>query len=161
MKPLTKIITLGTGLMLASSPLKAQENELENLSKKDGEYSLSNKDYPLYKSGILAFVYLAPTTYVIASPNIQDDKKIHYFASYILTFGFGTIIQPEKWYGHLLVGGLALSAGVGKELYDEKYGTGFDKNDLLWDSLGILNGLTINFLIYGDFTKVELAGVGK
>ena len=171
MKNLDKILALGTGFMLASAPLKAQENELEKSKQENMEellpdntgYALrhSEEKYPLYKAGILASVYLAPTFYVMGAPDIQDDKKLHYFASYMLTFGFGALIQPEEWYEHLLAGGLALSVGVGKELYDEKYGTGFDKNDLLWNSLGVLNGLTLNFLIYGDFTKVELAGVGN
>jgi len=169
MKNLAKILALGTGFMLVSAPLKAQENELEKSKQKNIEEILpdnkrdvlrrSKEEYPLYKAGILAGVYLAPTSYVMGSPDIQDDKKLYYVASYMLTFGFGVLIQPEEWYEHLLTGGLALSVGVGKELYDEKYGTGFDKNDLLWDSLGVLNGLTLNFLIYGDFKKIEFAGV--
>ena len=154
MKNLAKILALGTSLMLASAPLKAQEN------KEDYQYPF-NKDYPIYKECILASVYLAPTAYVFASSDVQYDKKLHYVTSHLITVGFGTLIQPEKWYGHLLVGGLALSIGIGKELYDEKYVAGFDKNDLLWDSLGVLNGLTLNFLIYGDFSKVELAGIKK
>ena len=171
MRNLAKILALGTGFMLASAPLKAQENELEKSKKESMEELLpdnkedalrhSKEEYQLYKAGILAGVYLAPIYYVMGSPDVQNDKKLHYFASYMLTFGFGAIIQPEEWHEHLLAGGLALSVGIGKELYDEKYGTGFDKNDLLWDSLGVLNGLALNFLIYGDFKKIEFAAIGN
>lgn len=66
------------------------------------------------------------------------DKQMHALCSIIITLLFGIIFNPIVG---LIVGG---AAGILKELYDEfrfrKYneGVGFDKEDIVYDLVGVL-----------------------
>lgn len=66
------------------------------------------------------------------------DKIKHFVGCAALTF-----------IGFLLTGNLMLSAilglmvGIGKEIYDELYGTGFDWKDLVADVLGIFVAMLV------------------
>lgn len=69
------------------------------------------------------------------------DKIKHFVGCAFLTF-VGFLLT-----GNLIIGAiLGLMAGLGKEIYDELYGTGFDGLDLVADVLGI--GVSIFFLSF-------------
>lgn len=61
------------------------------------------------------------------------DKIKHFVGCAFLTF-LGFLLTGS------LIGGavIGLVAGLGKEIYDEMYGTGFDWQDLAADVLGVL-----------------------
>lgn len=64
----------------------------------------------------------------------QKDKLMHYLACFAITF-FGCL------FGGPAVGvGAGAAAGIGKEVYDDKYGTGFSRADLFADAAGIVVG---------------------
>lgn len=63
--------------------------------------------------------------------NFQKDKFAHYWGSVALTF-IGSML-----FGPVIGIALALVAGIAKELYDEKWGTGFSRADLYADIVGI------------------------
>jgi len=58
---------------------------------------------------------------------IEQDKVEHFAFGFVLSF-MGIIYLPLLFLGYAF--------GYGKELYDHKYGTGFDIDDLFATTLG-------------------------
>jgi uncharacterized protein YfiM (DUF2279 family) len=80
-----------------------------------------------------------------------SDKAKHFVACTVLAgtgYGAGALLfdAPEaRW---LTGAGLAMGAGLGKELYDSRSGgTGFSGEDLLFDAAGTAVGLGVSFLV--------------
>ena len=69
---------------------------------------------------------------------VQEDKCFHFIANLLMVV-VATLLFAEGW-GTLIGIGLAAGLSVGKELYDEKYGTGWSWADLMADALGIVAG---------------------
>lgn len=73
-----------------------------------------------------------------ATLQVQSDKLYHFLGSAAIV-ALATLLLVEGW-GTLIGIGLAAGLSVGKEFYDEKYGTGWSWNDLYADALGISIG---------------------
>ena len=87
-----------------------------------------------------------------------QDKQKHIFAETIIT-GASTLVLKDSEYPILYP--LLIGAGIGltKEVYDSRLGgSGFSKQDLLADSIGITIGLTagssFNIIYSNDFTGI-------
>lgn len=62
-----------------------------------------------------------------------NDKIQHFVGCAFITF-IGFLLTDN-----ILAGAaLGMSVGIGKEIYDELYGTGFDWRDIVADGLGVL-----------------------
>lgn len=74
---------------------------------------------------------------------ITADHFLHMFVSFMIAFVFGVVFSSSIW---VLVGTMLI--GVGKEIYDTKkeVPSGFDVNDLAFDSLGAVVGLLLSYL---------------
>ena len=79
-----------------------------------------------------------------------DDKEKHFYLSAI-----GVILISCISGSVLLAGGIMLTLGVCKELFDEFYGSGFDLHDIKANMLGIVSGMMISFLLIGIAEAVE------
>ena len=78
------------------------------------------------------------------------DKALHYGVSAGLAgAGYvGGALLFEDPRARLLTGaGVALSAGVAKELYDAGRGSFFSWKDLTWDALGCASGLAVSWAV--------------
>ncbi len=82
---------------------------------------------------------------------LGPDKAKHFAACTVLAgagYGGGALLfeAPEaRW---LTGAGLAMGAGLAKELYDTRPGgTGFSTKDLVWDAVGTATGLGVAFLV--------------
>jgi predicted membrane chloride channel (bestrophin family) len=75
---------------------------------------------------------------------IMTDKVLHCIVSLIIAFVFGLIFN-----GSVISMILTMLIGVGKEIFDTKKEnpTGFDVNDLAFDSLGCILGYFISLPI--------------
>jgi hypothetical protein len=76
---------------------------------------------------------------------IADDKLLHFSFSCILV-----IISSLFLNNLLLVMGFVFLIGLLKELWDEGFGSGFSKGDIIADGIGIIFGaiiLVLQFLI--------------
>ena len=89
-------------------------------------------------------------------PWLGPDKALHYsFSAGIAGGGYaiGAALTPRISLRLAAGAGLALSAGIGKELYDATGGGTASFRDLTWDVLGTATGLlvawTIDWLISG------------
>lgn len=80
-----------------------------------------------------------------ADPWVGQDKLQHLALSFAAgTYGYGVARfamapQPAAWTG----AGLALAAGVTKEIVDHRAGGGFSLRDLVWDAAGVALALTL------------------
>ncbi len=83
----------------------------------------------------------------------QSDKQMHIGAGFAIAMGSAPILHQEYgltstqsyWAGV----GVAILAGLAKELYDSRSGgTGFDGQDLLATGLGGMGGALIVFPLY-------------
>lgn len=73
-----------------------------------------------------------------------EDKLRHGTASFAATsLAYGAASAAEL--GHddaaLVAAGLAVAAGIWKEIRDERIGTGWSAKDLVWDALGVALGV--------------------
>lgn len=81
---------------------------------------------------------------------LGPDKARHFGACFVLSgvgYGGGALLfeAPEaRW---LTGAGLAMGAGVGKELYDSHRGGLFSLKDLAWDAVGTASGLAVSYLV--------------
>lgn len=89
----------------------------------------------------------------------EQDKQKHILAETIIT-GASTLVLKDSEYPILYP--LLIGAGIGlaKEVYDSRLGgSGFSKQDLLADSIGITIGLTVgssfNIIYFNDFTGIS------
>lgn len=90
-------------------------------------------------------------------PWFGPDKAKHFGASAVLAVGgytLGAAVFEDRTSALAVGGGIALTAGVGKELYDAAgYGTASGR-DLVWDVAGTVTGLGVawlfDLLVRGD-----------
>ena len=89
----------------------------------------------------------------------EQDKQKHIFAETVIT-GASTLALKDS--EHQILYPLLIGAGVGlaKEVYDSRSGgSGFSKQDLLADSIGITIGLTVgssfNIIYSNNFTGIS------
>ncbi|QRN94785.1 hypothetical protein JRI60_37580 [Archangium violaceum] len=78
------------------------------------------------------------------------DKALHYSVSAGLAgagYTGGALLFEEPGARWLTGAGLALGAGVGKEVYDAWRGSFFSFKDLTWDVLGTATGLGLSWAI--------------
>ena len=73
--------------------------------------------------------------------NLSRDKLLHFSISALLTIGI------SFWLGWIPAVGITMIIGIGKELYDGWFGTGFSIEDLLADGIGIVAGSVIYAVI--------------
>lgn len=73
---------------------------------------------------------------------IMTDKVLHCIVSIVIAFFFGLVLN-----GSVFSIIITMLIGVGKEIFDTKKEnpTGFDVNDLAFDSLGCIIGYLISF----------------
>lgn len=76
---------------------------------------------------------------------LAEDKLRHFTLSFgATTLGYGGArLALEPGSARALAGGLALAAGVAKEVADVRAGTFFSFRDLAWDAAGVALGLTL------------------
>jgi putative lipoprotein len=77
-------------------------------------------------------------------PWFGPDKAKHFGASAVLAaggYGIGAVAFDERTSALLLGGGIALTAGVGKEVHDAAGGGRASGRDLVWDAVGTAAGL--------------------
>ncbi|WP_164021247.1 YfiM family protein [Pyxidicoccus trucidator] len=82
---------------------------------------------------------------------LGEDKAKHFAACTVLAaggYGAGALVFEAPAARWLTGAGLAMGAGLGKELYDSRSGgTGFSTKDLVWDAAGTATGLGLAFLV--------------
>ena len=82
---------------------------------------------------------------------LGEDKAKHFAACFTLAgagYGGGALLFEEPGARWLTGAGLAMGAGLGKELYDSRRGgTGFSLKDLAWDAVGTATGLGVAYLV--------------
>jgi uncharacterized protein YfiM (DUF2279 family) len=78
------------------------------------------------------------------------DKKKHFGACFVLAgagYAGGALLFDAPAARWLTGAGLAMGAGVGKELYDKQRGGLFSFKDLAWDGVGTVTGLGVSYLV--------------
>jgi uncharacterized protein YfiM (DUF2279 family) len=83
-------------------------------------------------------------------PWFSERKLIHFGATAELAsngYTLGTAFWDQAWPRLALGAGLAITAGVGKEVYDVANHGEFSFKDLTWDALGTATGLLISWLL--------------
>jgi putative lipoprotein len=83
-------------------------------------------------------------------PWLARDKALYFGASSIIACGgYGTTAVLSDSTGVRLAGGagVALSAGIAKEVYDKYSGGDASFRDLTWDAVGTATGLVLSWLI--------------
>lgn len=95
-------------------------------------------------------------------PWFGPDKAKHFGASAVIAVGgysLGAAVFEERTSALALGGGLALSAGVGKELYDATGHGMASERDLVWDVAGTVTGLGVawlfDLLVRGDLDESQ------
>jgi putative lipoprotein len=81
---------------------------------------------------------------------LGQDKALHFGVSAGLAgagYAGGALLFDEPGARWLTGAGVALTAGVGKELYDAGWGTGFSFKDLTWDVVGTATGLGLSWAV--------------
>jgi putative lipoprotein len=89
------------------------------------------------------------------APASQDDwfgrdKALHFGVSVGLAgagYAGGALLFEEPGARWLTGAGVALTAGVGKELYDAGRGSFFSFKDLTWDVVGTATGLGLSWVV--------------
>ncbi|HEX8818904.1 MAG TPA: hypothetical protein VF794_03190, partial [Archangium sp.] len=77
-----------------------------------------------------------------------QDKVLHFGVSAGLAgagYGGGALLFDEPGARWLTGAGVALTAGVGKELHDAGRGSFFSFKDLTWDAVGTATGLGLSW----------------
>jgi putative lipoprotein len=106
---------------------------------------------------LLCLSLLVPLSARGAEPGIASrddwfgqDKALHYGVSVGLAgagYAGGALLFDEPGARWLTGAGLALGAGVGKEVYDAWRGRFFSFKDLTWDVLGTATGLALSWAV--------------
>ena len=100
----------------------------------------------------LAFLLAARPAAQAAEPDpwFGRDKVMHFSVSFALA-GNGyadTAAFSKRTSVRVLSGaGIALSAGIAKELYDQYEGRGLSWRDLTWDAIGTATGTLVAWLV--------------
>src|SRR5690625_395042 len=100
---------------------------------------------PLIFSFGLTFSGAVPT---FESPDrwFAEDKAQHFFLSFALTnagYGGARLVGISHRPALVTAGVATAAAGLGKEIYDERAGSGFSVKDLVWDGIGIAAGIIL------------------
>ncbi|HUE76656.1 MAG TPA: hypothetical protein VMM83_01825 [Longimicrobiales bacterium] len=76
---------------------------------------------------------------------MAEDKLQHFTLSFAATaLGYGTArLALDPGPARTAAAGVALAAGVAKEIADVRAGTFFSFKDLAWDAAGVALGLTL------------------
>lgn len=116
---------------------------------------------------VLLFVPSSARAVVTETPDRDrwwaPDKALHYSVSVGLAgAGYaGGALLFEAPSARLLTGaGVALGAGVAKELYDAGRGSFFSWKDLSWDALGTASGLALSWAVDRLFFARPLSSQG-
>ncbi|WIG98947.1 hypothetical protein [Myxococcus sp. SDU36] len=101
---------------------------------------------------LLLLVFLAPLGARAASGDawLGPDKPKHFAACFVLAgagYAGGALVFDSPHARWLTGAGLAMGAGVGKELYDLGRGTTFSMKDLTWDAVGTASGLAVSYVV--------------
>jgi putative lipoprotein len=83
-------------------------------------------------------------------PWLGRDKALHFGASFLLASGgyAGTALLTDKTPVRVAAGtGLALTAGIAKEVYDRYAGGDPSWRDLTWDVVGTTTGVLVAWLV--------------
>ncbi|WP_241768613.1 hypothetical protein [Myxococcus xanthus] len=100
----------------------------------------------------LLLVFLAPLGARAASGDewLGPDKPKHFAACFVFAgagYAGGALLFDNPHARWLTGAGLAMGAGVGKELYDLGRGTTFSMKDLAWDAVGTASGLAVSYVV--------------
>ncbi|GEL71286.1 hypothetical protein [Myxococcus virescens] len=101
---------------------------------------------------LLLLVLLAPLGARAASGDawLGPDKPKHFAACFMFAgagYAGGALLFDNPHARWLTGAGLAMGAGVGKELYDLGRGTTFSMKDLAWDAVGAASGLAVSYVV--------------
>ncbi len=95
-------------------------------------------------------------------PWFGRDKALHFSASAVLAvggYGIGAVAFEKRTSAAFLGGGIALTAGVGKEAYDATGAGSASGRDLVWDVVGTAAGLgvawALDLLIRGNPVRID------
>ena len=83
-------------------------------------------------------------------PWFGRDKALHFGATFTLASGgyAGTALLSERQSVRVAAGaGLAMTAGIGKEIYDRYAGGDASFRDLTWDVVGTATGVLVAWLL--------------
>lgn len=111
----------------------------------------------------LAAFIRAPVGQAQEDPWFGKDKAMHFGASAALAVGgytIGAVVFEDRNAALASGAGLALSAGIGKEVYDAAgHGTASGR-DLVWDVAGTATGLAVAWLfdrlVLGDGSSADV-----
>ena len=81
---------------------------------------------------------------------LAPDKALHFSVSAVLgagSYAGATLVLEAPWQRALLAGGITLSLGVGKELYDATGHGDPSLRDLAWDVIGCVVGVGLAYVI--------------
>jgi putative lipoprotein len=98
----------------------------------------------------LSFALAPPARATEHDPWFGRDKALHFSASFMLAGGgyAGTSLLTEKPAVRAATGaGLALTAGIAKEVYDRYAGGDPSWRDLTWDVVGTTTGVLVAWLV--------------
>jgi putative lipoprotein len=85
-----------------------------------------------------------------ADPWFGRDKALHFGASSLIAcsaYGASTLLTERTSFRIAAGAGVALSAGIAKEVYDKYSGGDASFRDLTWDAVGTATGLVLSWLI--------------
>lgn len=124
-------------------------------SSRTGRVVLHARSMRPTRRSLLGLLLVLPGTSALGAAPGDDwlgpDKAKHFAACTVLAgagHGGGALLF-EGSVGRWLTGaGLAMGAGLGKELYDTRSGgSGFSGKDLAWDAVGTATGLGVAYLV--------------
>ncbi len=108
---------------------------------------------PMRRS-LLSLLLVLPGTSALGAAGdewLGADKAKHFAVCTVLAgagYGGGALLFEAPSARWLTGAGLAMGAGLGKELYDTRSGgTGFSVKDLAWDAVGTATGLGVAYLV--------------
>jgi len=100
---------------------------------------------------LLAFFAVRPAAQAAeADPWFGRDKVMHGSVSFALAgngYADSTAFTKSSGIRVLSGAGIALSAGMAKEIYDQAYGRGLSWRDLTWDAIGTATGTLVAWLV--------------
>jgi uncharacterized protein YfiM (DUF2279 family) len=89
---------------------------------------------------------------------LRRDKGLHFSASVAIAaggYGLSSIWLERPGYRALAGAGLALSAGIGKEIWDASGHGDFSGKDLTWDLIGTATGVGVAYLVDWSVQRVR------
>lgn len=101
---------------------------------------------------LLAFMGVADARASSATPDpwFGPDKALHFGATFGLSVGgyaAGSLLSEEPRARLAIGGGLALGAGIAKELWDLSGRGDASWKDLTWDAIGTATGLLVSWVV--------------